>query len=476
MGLLAVRAVAADAMTGTTDARATTPTPPNPSLLNDWLREQSPAWQQVDLGGQVRVREQARENAGPYPNNDFVQNTGAKEKSDTYLLLRETGHIGYTPTSWLTFFAEGRNATASNDDRHPNPDLDRLDLHQGYVQLGDLHEYPLQLKVGRQEMAYGDQRWVGIADWINNARTFDAAKVRLGNDLTWMDTFVSHPVYVDDDHFDRWNQYEYLSGIYASSKELVPWQDTQLYFLSYNVGADSPSIVVPSATGPSARDIYTFGTLCKSLPHKLQGWDYSVELTMQLGSLTTNATQGDRLDLKAYGAFLRGGYTCEQVWGKPRLGLGYDYGSGDNNAKDGQVGTLQNLFPTAHGLTGLMDLFGFRNMQIPRVNAALEPVKNLKLTVDYLLFWLADTSDSLYPETGSARNQNGYGIYPNNNSFVGSELDLVANYFAFSWLNLQVGYGHFFVGSYIKESLATVPANGGTVDADWVYAQATLNF
>ena len=140
------------------------------------------------------------------------------------------------------------------------------------------------------------------------------------------------------------------------------------------------------------------------------------------------------------------------------------------------MGTLQELFPTRHGRCGLMDLFSPRNMNIPRISAALEPVQSLKLTASYLMFWLADTNDGLYPESGAARNQNGYGIHPGSNSFVGSELDLVANYTARAWLNLQVGYGHFFVGDYIKEAIATVPANGGTVAADWLYAQAIFNF
>lgn len=476
-GLLGTYAGAADApLNGYAPAAVSTAS--GTGLLNDELRAQSPLWKQVDLGGQVRLREQAREDAGPFPNNDFVRDPSSKNKanSDTCLLLRETGHVGYTPASWLTFFVEGRNSTASGDNRKPNPDVNRLDLHQAFVQLGDLKEEPLQLKLGRQELAYGDQRWVGVSDWSNVGRTFDAAKVRFGTDLSWVDAFVSHPVYINDDHFDRWNQYEYFSGLYASSTELVPWQDTQLYFLSYNVGADSPGIVVPLSTGPSTRDIYTLGTLCKSLPGRLQGWDYSAEFTLQFGTLTTNATQGDRLDLTAYGAFLRGGYTWEQVWGKPRLGLGYTYGSGDDNAKDGKVGTLQELFPTRHGRCGLMDLFSPRNMNIPRVSASLEPDKRLKLTASYLLFWLANTNDGLYPESGAARNQNGYGIHPGNSSFVGSEVDLVANYTAYAWLNLQLGYGHFFAGSYIKESIATLPAGGGTVDADWVYAQAIFNF
>jgi len=153
------------ARVGAADAPATGPASvavvPDPGLLNDALRAQVPAWQQVDLGGQLRIRDQARDGAGPFANNDFVRNPGTKNKanSDTCLLLRETGHIGYTPTSWLTFFVEGRNSTASGDNRSPNPDVNRLDLHQGYAQLGDLKAAPLQLKVGRQELAYGDQRW-----------------------------------------------------------------------------------------------------------------------------------------------------------------------------------------------------------------------------------------------------------------------------------------------------------------------------
>ena len=54
-------------------------------------------------------------------------------------------------------------------------------LYQGYVTIGNLKEFPLSLKVGRQELAYGEERLVGTADWINNSRVFDGAKVRWEN-------------------------------------------------------------------------------------------------------------------------------------------------------------------------------------------------------------------------------------------------------------------------------------------------------
>ena len=42
-----------------------------------------------------------------------------------------------------------------------------------------------------------------------------------------------------DDHFNIANDYDWFSGIYASSRKLVPWQETDLYFLARDVGQHS---------------------------------------------------------------------------------------------------------------------------------------------------------------------------------------------------------------------------------------------
>jgi hypothetical protein len=39
---------------------------------------------------------------------------------------------------------------------------------------------------------------------------------------------------------------------------------------------------------------------------------------------------------------------------------------------------------------------------------------------------------------------------------------------------LEAGYGHFFVGDYIEQSLSA-PTHGSD-DADWFYVQANFNF
>ena len=100
----------------------------------------------------------------------------------------------------------------------------------------------------------------------------------------------------------------------------------------------------------------------------------------------------------------------------------------------------------------------------------------MTLSLDYILFWLADTSDFFYPESGPARTRNGYGRNSRFDSFVGSEVDLVAKYAVTPWASVHLGYGHFFPGGYVKSSVGSVPGNGGATGANWFYVQTTINF
>ena len=320
--------------------------------------------------------------------------------------FRERVHLGYTPVTWLTAFAEFQSATESWDQRSPSPDQDEADLRQASLSLGDPKIFPLTAKVGRQELLYGDQRFVGVSDWSNPGRTFDAVKLHYAGESFWVDAFSGHVVVPYAGHFDESNGHDWFSGIYASSDKLLPWQESQIYFLSRNADASAVSAEAMDVPGTptTARDIYTFGFRFKSLPGQLGGWDYSLEAAGQLGSIY-NSTLKTRLDQQAYAVFAGAGYTWKNVWAAPRLGVGFEGGSGDSNSKDGKSETFDNLFGSNHAFYGQMDLFCERNMNIPRISASATPLKNLTLTADYLWFWLADTHDSLYPVSGSGPQQ-----------------------------------------------------------------------
>jgi hypothetical protein len=91
---------------------------PSAGLANDWLREQSQSFSEWDFGVLLRARYEIKENAGSFPNRDFIRN--GQDNDNSYLLLREKVHIGYKPVPWLAAFVESRDSSSTGDDRNPN--------------------------------------------------------------------------------------------------------------------------------------------------------------------------------------------------------------------------------------------------------------------------------------------------------------------------------------------------------------------
>jgi hypothetical protein len=367
--------------------------------------------------------------------------------------------------------------------RGEGPESDTIDLHQAYFTIGNHKEFPLSLKVGRQELSYGEERLVGAFAWNNIGRVFDAAKVRWQNPWFGVDFFTSRVVIPEDDEFNVNNDYDWFSGFYATSTK-IPKHLLDVYFFSRNSSqqaiAAEPS---PQFPQPSARDIYTLGFRIKSKPGELGNWDYTVEAAGQLGTFRDRrlGATSDRLDHEAYMAVVQGGYTFADAWATPRLGFEYAYGSGDSDPTDDKHETFENLFPTNHKFYGYMDFISLQNIHDVRGILQLKPHPRLSVAVEGHGFWLADTHDNFYnvggaPRGGAATTPlgNGYGLNPGYDSFVGTELDVIAGYALTRFAQIELGYGHFFVGDYIKQSLSA--ATHGSRDADYFYAQLNVNF
>ena len=178
---------------------------------------------------------------------------------------------------------------------------------------------------------------------------------------------------------------------------------------------------------------------------------------------------------------VQGGYTFADFWGTPRLGLEYDFASGDKNPKDNEHNTFENLFPTNHKFYGYMDFVSLQNIHDVRAIFQIKPHPRMTLAVEGHGFWLADATDNFYnvagvPRGGTASTPtgNGYGINPNYNRFVGSELDIVTGFAMTRFAQLEFGVGHFFTGNYVSQSLRS--KNFGSKDANYLYVQTTINF
>jgi len=469
------------------------PTAPFPGFLNEYLRKQNPYNASWDISGTLRSRYEAKENGlGLPPANDFRGSTTATTQNDNdYYSTKLLTRIGYTD-KWWSVFIEGRSSMTIGDERsttgagavpgpggNGGPEQDGvMDLHQAFFTLGNHKEFPVSLKLGRQELSYGDERLVGAFAWNNIGRVFDAVKARWQHEAFVAEAFSSKVVLPDDNNFNLWNDYNVFSGLHVSTKK-IPKQLTEVYFFARNedvgVATANPGAVLPFQTAaPAARNIYTIGTRLKSNPGELGNWDYTVEAAYQFGDwrATTNS-----IDHSAFAFAANVGYTFADTAGKPRISLEYAYASGDSDPTDGTHETFDNLYPTNHKFYGYMDFFSWQNLHDVRGSISIKPTTALSLALEGHLFWAADTADNIYNAGGVARgagaNPTGFGRNPNYDSYLGAEVDVVAGYALNKFTSLESGYGHFFTGDYIDQ---TWQGAGGSKDADWFYVQAVVKF
>jgi hypothetical protein len=416
----------------------------------------------VWVTGQERLRLE-------YRANNSTLNSAIAADTDWWLLHRARIGVGAKACDWFTVFGELQDAREIDSTRVPpnqNLEEDKFDWHQGWLEVANYKEFPLGLKVGRQELSYGGERLIGLSDWSNVGRVFDAARLRWQSEQWWVDAFGANVVRNSvttgkDGSFDDtayWQDDFY--GVYASTKA-VAGNVIDVYALLRD--KDNAAF-----SGP-ARQLYTLGTRVVS-NDKLLPWDYAVEFAGQFGHIqgpggsTFGETNAAWATQQAFAGTVNVGYTWKQEW-KPRLAIGYDYASGDSNPADGKNESFDPLYPTSHRPLGFIDLFTWKNVHNPHATLALSPHKTVKLQLDGHLFWLAEGKDAWYRSTGSAIRRDTTG---GSSSFVGSEIDVTATYAPHKRVKCQVGYSHFFAGDFVKDT-------GAHSDAKFFYTQVTLS-
>lgn len=454
----------------------------------------------ITLDFEERLRWEVRDNT-----RDF--NRGVNDiNDDGWIYSRFRAGLTIRPSPWVRIYTQTQDSREWIASRGNVPGIngveggDYFDLRQAFVEIGNLKEFPLSLTIGRQALDYGDRRLVGDSRFSNVGQSFDAVKLRFQNDKFWVDAFAARPVQIRKNGINDSDSADNFFGIYGGT-DALGFQTTEFYFL-YRDKADNQPNLSPTNTknpdgawrGPAQR-IATIGTRWKSKEGALHGWDYMGEFAYQFGTLWTGDRTTKRMNHHAFALALIGGYTWENVAWTPRLGIEYDYASGDKNPNDGSSQSFQNLFPANHQHYGFLDEFAWRNLHDARVSFSVKPHKNLELTLDYHAFWLAETTDYWYtsngistlrtttPATTSTVTTTSKGVTTTKkvttpgkdvrtigaSSFAGHEVDLTANWKVNKHLSFLVGYSHFFAGDYLR-------ATGTHSDADLGYVQATITF
>ena len=357
---------------------------------------------------------------------------GFADSSDAYWMDRFRFNAAVSPTRSMKFVVQVHDARAFDKTTGSQvaPLRDTWDLRMAYGEFGSTNT----VRIGRQELAFGEQRLLGPLGWANTARTFDGARVSLKRKGVQLDAFAVSVVTIQPDAFDKSGSGNGLYGAYLSTT-VVPKQTLEPYVL----WRQSRGIAAELGGVADLRQATTGVRMAGKLP---SAFDYSTETAVQTGSVGPDA-------VRAWASHWLVGKTLTGVAAQPRFFGEYNYASGDGNRTDGTRGTFDQLYPTGHDKYGLADQVGWRNIHHARAGVEFKPSAKWGVNGGYHSWWLASVTDALYGAGGAAIARSAAGTAGRH---VGQEVDMQAAYNYSPQLQIGAGYAHLMPGEFLTNT------------------------
>jgi len=409
----------------------------------------------LKIGGEIRLRTEARQDF------DFNDDVTSPEGDDRFTLSRIRLNLDFRPFEGVRLFTEIQDSRdyKTSIDRLSGPSAfeDHFDFFQLYADLKSPGDIPLTVRVGRQTLLFGEERLVGPFGWSNVGRSFQGVRLILEPEPIDLQVWWVNVVVPEDGELNEPDWEDDFFGVHATWTEVTQGQlDTYFFLRDW------------SDTGMRS---YTLGGRFKGKPLADGSIDYDAEVAFQAGNFSSS------LDQRAWALHAGAGHTLKGVKGSPRLGIQYNFATGDPDPTDSEHNTFDNLYPTNHFYYGTMDFMSWRNMHNLKLESSVKPWGKWLLQGDLHFFWLDEVEDAWYNAGGTlvrvpiVLTPLGEGpptpVTPD--TFLGQEIDLTARYTYNKQFQILTGYSHFFPGPFVE---ATGPAD----DANWFFLQTTMGF
>jgi hypothetical protein len=385
-------------------------------------------------------------------------------------------------------------AAVYRDNNGGRADVTSVKLSQLFLELQPLEG--LWLRAGREYVKMGtlvahseenwqylagsrlSQRLLGTVGWTHGERAYMGinARVALGGHV--VHAFALEPttgVFDIDDAYER-NIGIITGGINWAvlADTWIPDSELHAFFVAYSDTRDRARVAAPYF---GDIELYTFGASWLGVydlgPGRVDGLLWGA---FQAGDYfdddgigSSPATVRQRTQI-AGALVAEAGYQLHEVWSKPWLRLGVNFGSGDDDPSDGTRHTFFNGLPTNHGYYGYLDQFALQNLVDLLVQLRTRPFRWLGAELAYHRIWLAEPADARWAGTGAfSRTTFGYIRFPTNGSRdAGHELDFTIVFPVHRSVELMAGYSRIWGGAVF----ASEPSR----NADWGFMQVALRY
>jgi len=402
----------------------------------------------ITFFGEVRTRSEYDRPVAPLPADAY-----------TYLRSRFGVRVDATPHARIVLQmqdsrvlgAEGSPAAAT---------VEQFDLHQGYVELSaPWRGVVAAARAGRQEIALGNERFVGAVGWSNVGRSFDGVRLLLSPEgakagsESWTATLFGATVEERGRHFSttptmaRPTSGDHaVAGLYAT--RALPGSAVVSATLLQDAGADYRVY----------RDAHRTTLDARLVAPRLLGARLELEGALQRGSqrYAADTMNVGSQDVSAWLVGARLG-TAVSPTTRASIAVGVDALSGDATPGDGRYGAFGTMYATNHPFYGVMDVIGDpatttkdRGLVDALATGALALSKSADLKAELHRFTLA---------TGDTRD-------------LGWEADLTLPIRITSTTGVDLGVSAFRAG----QAAAAVGLGASGATRGWAYLQLRAGF
>jgi hypothetical protein len=376
------------------------------------------------LGGELRQRVDFWRNA----NFGYVPARNMNSVLNRYMF-----HADLHVNRHVRAFGQFASALEGGKKGGPWPtDRNTAEVHQAFFEIMGAPSQATRwsLRLGRQEMAFGQSHFISTADFYNTRRAFDGARLQAVRGSLEFNALVAKPVQMNVGAFDDdsdGNQFFAAASIFANNP-FTPGRVALFY-----IGLTTHQQFWQRAFGRDDR--HTVGM-------RMQGgrarWDYVYEVLIQRGRFANS------LPIQAWAVTTDTGYTVPTHRWYPRFGLRMNMESGDGGR--GALGTFNPMFPDV-AYSGRIGLIGPTNTidVTPNLRVAFTP--RVYFIPDFALFWRQKDTDGIYGVVTP------YLAVPANGSkerFIGGQLSLPMQINLTPHLTYTIAYGQLFRGAFLK--------------------------
>lgn len=377
----------------------------------------------ISFGGELREQFQIYSNLNFGDTPPSYQNT-----SPNQLWHRFMAHINIELGNRFKIFIQLNNTLRFLNDNPIVPEIDenQLSLHQAFAEIR-LKQWKIRL--GRQELLYGNSRLITVREGPNTRLTFDGVVIKRTIKNGKIDLLAVSKVISKQNIFDDESLKEGLIGIYGIH-----------YFSSLKIGLDyfamnlhSKSRAYNYRVGFENRQ--TFGTRIFA---NLKKVNFELEGAYQSGTF-------DNLTIEAYNVLLDLNIVILPSK-KGIIGLAANAASGDKDSGDNKLNTYNLLY--AKPAYGLAIPIGATNMISIYPYVKINPIQKLNIAAQ--VFFLARNSnqDGTYSPGMVENRPTPTSLYSSNTKTLGVFCTIESTYQQNKNLSFSFDASYFKAGSY----------------------------